>query len=214
MATIPKLIKATANFSKALPEQLLAQGYAVLKGLTGNANFTTLPVDLALLKSTLDAYSVAIGEARDGGKKAIAARNRLGEEVVLLLRGLATYVELNCKNDMNAFLSSGFQPRSSTRTAAQPLDQPVVLTIDQGSSGVLLASIKSVRGAKTYDVRFGPVGAGGVTPASWSMKTVAKVKPPVAIDSLMPGTTYAIQVRAYGPLGHTEWSDSATRMCI
>ena len=60
MATIPKLIKAAVNFSKALPEQLLAQGYAVLKGLTGNANFTTLPVDLALLKSTLDAYSVAI----------------------------------------------------------------------------------------------------------------------------------------------------------
>jgi len=101
MATIPKLIKAAVNFSKALPEQLLAQGYAVLKGLTGNANFTTLPVDLALLKSTLDAYSLAIGEARDGGKKAIAARNRLGEEVIRLLRGLATYVELNCKDDMN-----------------------------------------------------------------------------------------------------------------
>ena len=101
--SIPKLIKAAMNFSKALPEQLLAQGYAVLKGLTGNANFTTLPVDLALLKSTLDAYSLAIGEARDGGKKAIAARNRLGEEVIRLLRGLATYVELNCKDDMNAF---------------------------------------------------------------------------------------------------------------
>jgi len=43
---------------------------------------------------------------------------------------------------------------------------------------------------------------------------VAKIKPPVAIDGLTPGTTYAIQVRAYGPLGHTEWSDSATRMCI
>ena len=154
MATIPKLIKAALNFGRTLPEQVLAQGYAVLKGLTGNANFTTLPVDLALLKSTLDAYSVAIGEAR------------------------------------------------------------VVLNIDQGSSGVLLASIKSVRGAKTYDVRFGPVGAGGATPPSWSMKTVAKIKPPVAIDGLTPGTTYAIQVRAYGPLGHTEWSDSATRMCI
>ena len=90
----------------------------------------------------------------------------------------------------------------------------LVLNIDQGSSGVLLASIKSVRGAKTYDVRFGPVGAGGATPPSWSMKTVAKIKPPVAIDGLTPGATYAIQVRAYGPLGHTEWSDSATRMCI
>ena len=111
---------------------------------------------------------------------------------------------MNCKQEGNA----------QRRTHPQPLNQPVVLNIDQGSSGVLLASIKSVRGAKTYDVRFGPVGAGGATPPSWSMKTVAKIKPPVAIDGLTPGTTYAIQVRAYGPLGHTEWSDSATRMCI
>jgi len=214
MAKLPKLIKALLNFSDALPEQLLNQGYAVLKGLTGNANFTTLPIDLALLKTTLDAYSAAIADARDGSKKAIALRDRLGGDVIRMLKGLALYVELNCKEDMNTFLSSGFQPRSSTRTPAQPLDQPVVLYIDQGNSGELLALIKGVRGARTYDVRWGPVGAGGATPASWSMKTAAKTKPSISIDGLTPGTTYAIQVRAYGPLGHTEWSDSATRMCI
>ena len=53
MAAIPKLIKAALNFSKALPEQILAQGNAVLNGLTGNANFTSLPVDLAVLKAAL-----------------------------------------------------------------------------------------------------------------------------------------------------------------
>jgi len=214
MAKIPKLIKALLNFSNALPEQLLNQGYAVLKGLTGNANFTTLPIDLALLKTTLDAYSAAIADARDGSKKAIALRDRLGGDVIRMLKGLALYVELNCKEDMNTFLSSGFQPRSSTRTPAQPLDQPLVLYIDQGKTGELLALIKGVRGARTYDVRWGPVGADGATPASWSMKTAAKTKPSISIDGLTPGTTYAIQVRAYGPLGHTEWSDSATRMCI
>src|SRR2546426_12735742 len=76
MAKIPKLIKALLNFSNGLPEQLLNQGYAVLKGLTGNANFTTLPIDLALLKTTLDAYSAAIADARDGSKKAVTQRDR------------------------------------------------------------------------------------------------------------------------------------------
>ncbi len=132
MAKIPKLIKALLNFSDALPEQLLNQGYAVLKGLTGNANFTTLPIDLALLKTTLDAYSAAIADARDGSKKAIALRDRLGGDVIRMLKGLALYVELNCKEDMNTFLSSGFQPRSSTRMPAQPLDQPVVLYYRSG----------------------------------------------------------------------------------
>src|SRR6058998_2409808 len=131
MAKVPKLIKAALNFSKALPEQILAQGYAVLKGLTGNPNFTTLPIDLALLKTTLDAFAVAIADAQDGGQKAITLRDRLGQDVILMLRGLAIYVELNCKADMNTFLSSGFQPRSGTRTPAQPLDQPMITSLDR-----------------------------------------------------------------------------------
>jgi hypothetical protein len=31
---------------------------------------------------------------------------------------------------------------------------------------------------------------------------------------LAPGTVYAFQVRAFSKLGHTDWSDSATRMFI
>ncbi len=214
MAKVPKLIKAALNFSKALPEQILAQGYAVLKGLTGNPNFTTLPIDLALLKTTLDAFAVAIADAQDGGQKAITLRDRLGQDVILMLRGLAIYVELNCKADMNTFLSSGFQPRSGTRTPAQPLDQPMITSLDQGKSGELQASTKSVRGAKLYEFRWGQVGPGGAAPTTWSIQQFAKAKPPATIIGLTPGTTYAVQVRAYGSLGYTEWSDSATRMCI
>ena len=214
MATIPKLIKAALDFSKVLPEQLLAQGFAVLNGLIGNANFTNVPVDLALLKTALDAYSVAIAEARDGSKKAIALRNRQGEEVIRMLRALANYVELHCKDDLNIFLSSGFQPRSSTRTPAQPLDQPTILNIDQGSTGQLLASVTPVRKAKSYELRYGAVGAGGTAPAAWSTLMVPNVKTAVPINGLTPGTTYAVQVRAYGQLGYTQYSDSVTRMVI
>src|SRR5437763_4085019 len=164
MATIPKLIKAALDFSKALPEQLLTQGNAILKAMTGNVNFTNIPVDLALLKGALDAYSVSIGEARDGSRKAITLRNRQGEDVIRMLRGLALYVELNCNEDMNTFLTSGFTPRSSTRTPAQPLEQPMILSVDQGITGELLVSIKAVRKAKTYELRYGPVGSGGATP--------------------------------------------------
>ena len=214
MTTIPKLIKAALNFSKTLPEQLLAQGFAILKALTGNVNFTTLPVDLAVLKTALDAYSVSIGDAKDGSKKAITLRNKHGEDVIRILRALALYVELNCKDDLNIFLTSGFTPRSNARTPAQPLAQPTILSLDQGISGQLLASVKAVRNAKTYELRIGPVGPGGATPVSWVTQTVSKVKPAAPINSLTPGTMYAIQVRAYGQLGYTEWSDSATRMCI
>src|SRR5215467_9478193 len=57
--------------------------------------------------------------------------------------------------------SSGcLQPRSTARTPAQPLDQPVFLNIDQGATGQLLASIKPVRKAKSCELRYGPVGPG------------------------------------------------------
>jgi hypothetical protein len=186
----------------------------LLAGLTGNSNFTNLPVDLNSFKADLDAYAVSIAEAKDGGKKAIALRNKQGEVVIRTIKQLAAYVELNCKDDMNIFLSSGFQPRSSARTPAQPLDQPTILSTDQGVTGQLLVSIQAVRKAKSYELRYGPAGAGGAAPAAWTTQMVPNAKTAAAINGLTPGTIYAIQVRAYGQVGYTEYSDSATRMVI
>ena len=72
---------------------------------------------------------------------------------------------------------------------------------------------EAVRRAKNYDLRYGPIGPGEAPPTGWVTQTVPNAKT-APINGLTPGTTYAIQVRAYGSLGHTEWSDSATRMCI
>jgi len=214
MAMVPKLIKAALNLHKALPEQVQSQGLALLKGLAGNSNFTNPPVDLNAFKVDLDTYAASIAEAKDGGKKAITLRNKQGGVVIRTIKHLATYVELNCKDDMSIFLSSGFHPRSSARSPAQPLDQPTILSIDQGPTGQLLASIKPVRKAKTYELRYGAVGASGAAPAAWSTLMAPKAKTAVPINGLTPGTTYAVQVRAYGQLGYTQYSDSATRMVI
>ena len=59
----------------------------------------------------------------------------------------------------------------------------------------------------------GAIGPGQATPKAWVTQTVPNAKT-APINGLTPGTTYAIQVRAYGSLGHTEWSDSATRVRI
>ena len=214
MAKVPTLIKAALNFQKLLPEQVLSQGQALWKGLNGNSNYTRLPVDLDVVKADLDSYAAAIVDAKDGGKKAITLRDKQGEVVIRTIKALALYVELNCKDDMNIFLSSGLQPRSNVRTAPQPLAQPMILSLDQGTSGQVLASVKPVRKAKHYELRYGQAGAGGAAPAVWLTLVVPNVKAAIPIDGLTPGTTYAVQVRAYGQLGYTEYSDSATRMVI
>src|SRR5207248_6174107 len=148
----------------------------------------------------LDAFTAAIADAKDGGKKAITLRNHIGEEIVRMLRVLAFFVELNCKEDMNVFLTSGFTPRSTARTAPQPLEPTTVLSVDQGVSGEFKVSMKSVRRAKNYQARSGQVGAGGATPTTWSIVTVPNAKTAAVISGLIPGATYAIQVRAYGRL--------------
>src|SRR5207249_11424592 len=71
---------------------------------SSQTNFTNLPVDLNVFKADLDSYAVSIADAKDGGKKAIALRNKLGEVVISTMKILATYVELHCKDDMNIFL--------------------------------------------------------------------------------------------------------------
>ena len=215
MTKVPKLIKAVVDFSRKMPEQLFASAHAVWTGLNGNVNFTNLPVDLNVFKAKLDAYSVSIGEARDGGRKAITQRNTLGEELIRMLRALALHVELNCKDDMNTFLTSGFEARSTSRTPAAPLATPVVAGLDQGVTGQLLARIKSAgRATKHYLVRCGQVGPGGATPTSWVTVTVPNARTAVALNNLTPGITYAVQVCAYGADGYTPYSDSVTRMVI
>jgi hypothetical protein len=213
MAKIPKLIKAALDFGKMLPEQLHSLGQAIWTALTGNVNFPAPPVDLNVFKAKLDSYATSIGDSRDGGKKAITLRNRLGEEVIRMIRAIALYVELNCKDDMNIFLSSGLTPRSSARTPVGELNQPMISSVDYGPPGELLVWIKSVgRKAKNYDVHYGVIGAGGALPTTWSTVTVPNTKTPARLTGLTPGTTYAIQVRAYGPAGYTPYSDSAVRM--
>jgi hypothetical protein len=182
--------------------------------LTGNLNFQNPPVDLNVFRTKLDAFAAAIADAKDGGRKAITLRNHIGGEIVQTMKVLAFYVELNCQNDMNIFLGSGFTPRSTTRTPPQALEPTIVIGVDQGVSGEFKVSMKSVRRARNYQARSGQVGAGGATPTTWSIVTVPNAKTAALISGLTPGVTYAIQVRAYGALGYTEWSDSAVRMAI
>lgn len=78
MATILKMIRVALNLTRALPEQILALGNTVLKGLTNNANFPNPPVDLNTLKAALDAFANYIVDAKDGGKKGSDATGPAG----------------------------------------------------------------------------------------------------------------------------------------
>src|SRR5207247_5160980 len=104
--------------------------------------------------------------------------------------------------------------RSSTihRTHNQQQSTLSILKIDQVSTGQLLETIQSVK-TRSYELRYGPVPASGAT-LNWTTIVVPSTKPATPVNNLTPGTTYTFQVRAYGKLGFSDWSDAVERMVI
>ena len=193
-------------------KDVAAQVLAVIDGLTGNPNFTKPPIDLAVLKTTAELFASAIAATIDGGKKATAEKNKQRAIVVKMMRPLGHWVEASCKDDLTILKSSGFQPISTTRMPAQPLQgPPTIVKVDNGpNSGQLLVRITALPQADYYNLRYAAVGADGKTGPWTEVRPFSSTRPPTSVDGLTPGTNYAIQVRALSRLGYTDWS--ATRI--
>jgi hypothetical protein len=178
-----------------------------------NPAYPNPPVDIASFKATIDAFNSASAAVPEGGKAAFTLRDKRRTEAIVMFRLLGHYVEANCKNDMNTFVSSGFVAATTgQRTPAQPVAVPSIDSVVQGNSGQLLVSIQPVAKARSYDLRFGLVPAAGGN-VNWTMTQVASTKPATPINNLTPGGTYTFQVRAFGTLGFSDWSSLVEKMC-
>ena len=206
-------IQAVLGFTKLTPAELLQAATAIYTGTNGNSAFPNPAVDMAVFKSDIDNFSSAITASLDGGKKAIAERNRLAEVLIKTLRHLGRYVEMTSKEDMTMFLSSGFRAKSIGRGTSQALS-PFIRSINPGPlSGQLEVILAAVPGAHAYEIRWGTIGAGGTPPAVWTSQPAGKTRPGSLLTGLTPGTNYAIQVRSLTGSVYSDWSDSVTRIC-
>jgi hypothetical protein len=206
-----KLIKPkAAGFTRLIGPNLLSRLDAVVKGLDGNTAYPNPSVDLATAKAAGALYSAALADALDGGKKAVVARNKQRENVIQILRQLAHYVELNCKNDVGTFLSSGVE--LATKNPPQPLTPPMIRKVAHGNAGQLLVSVDPLKGAYSYEVRFGMSGANGSQPASWQSIGFTSARSAVTVDNLTAGTVYVFQARALGPLGYSDYGHAVAYM--
>src|ERR1043166_4133576 len=156
-------IKPLEGYTSMSDADVVHRGTSVVTGLTGNSDFTTLPVDLATLKAAVESLNNLISEALDGSRKMIAQKNKQRETVIKMLRLLSRYVEVNCDNDMAKFTSSGFVAASTEKAPPAPLPTPVIRSVDHGDiSGELVIQIQPVPKALSYDIRYGVVVNGGL----------------------------------------------------
>ena len=208
-----KQIHVKLNYGPLADKDVATQGVAVVDGLTNNAKFPNPPINPADLKTQLETYASLIAAAADGSKKAITERKKQRAVVVKMLRQLGHWVEATCNDDPVILQSSGYQQKSTVRTSQQPLAGPPSFKVDNGpNSGQAVVRGKPVFGAASYVVRYAPIGPDG-KPGTWAEVPATGIRS-VTVTGLMPGTNYAFQVRALGPLGYTDWSDSVTRISL
>lgn len=209
----PTAIKAVTGFSKLSPSDLVNQARAVVKGLTGNAAFPNLPVDLNAFNTSINSLSDAIVAALDGGKLAKEVVKKQRKLVIQDMTLLAVAVQNGCNDDPQVFATSGFTAKTSAKTANQPVAVPSFRYLDYGAnSGQLLIAIKAVTGARAYFVRYAVMN--GVQPGPWTTLTIPNIQKPYTLSNLIPATTYGFEVQALGPIGYSDWSTTETIICV
>ena len=211
--TKEKKVHVARGFSRLTTEQLMTAGTAAANDMDGNPKVSNPPVSIADFKAGLQVLITASAAAQDGGKKAIAERNKQGAAFLKMMNKQAMYVDEVAGTDPTVITNAGFQVMTGP-TPAQPLQQPTIDKIVQKNSGQQQVSATAVLGARMFQIRYGAVGAGGTAPASWTIVELPSARPSPVISGLIPGTTYSFQVRAFGKLGWTDWSEPINKMSI
>ena len=207
------MIRARLGFSRQSDGKVSTRGKAVYSGMKDNVNFTDSPVKMSDLKTAVDNFDAWIAEALNGSKKAGAQRDKCREILCNILRQLGHYAESVAGNNMDVFLSSGFEPvGKSTPTRAIV---PRILKVTFGKSGELYVwSEAFYRQVQYYELRYGPRGPGGELPNPWMPSIQSKqARRPSLIQGLTPGTVYCFQVRVRkNDETFSDWSNTVTKM--
>jgi len=180
----------------------------VVKGLTGNTQLSeppVMPLELAKLKRTFDDLIVA---AASGGLLATAEKDSARAALITALNKDASYVDINCADDLKVLLSSGFEPVSTNRTQ-KVLRPPEIIAAAYGQAGEIKLRVKgdsnrrAIQGrCKALGGEFGPV-------------ITFKNSRELMFDGLKAGTTYVMQLCGLGgSTGHSDWSEPVTKTAI
>ena len=205
-----KKIRVVKGYGRYADQPLMTAASAAVEGLEGNNDVPNPPVPAADLKAAVIKLGQLIG-ANDGGKKAVTAKNKQHQIVVKMMEQDAHYVEQVANNDPAIIAKAGFQTISA-KTPPQQLAQPKIEKIVPGMTGQMLVSVTPDQKARMFEIQHGVTGPGGALPTSWTTLAFAKARPATAVNGLTPGTSYTFQVRAFGTLGYTDYSDAVIKI--
>jgi len=181
----------------------------VITGLTGNADLNDPPVkplDLGTLKKTFDDAIVA---AADGGTLLTAQKDAARAALVTALNKDASYVDINCDEDLTILLSSGYQPVSTNR-AQTVLGAPEILDASYGQAGEIKLRVTGDPNRKAIQGRIKAATGGEFGPV-----ITFKNSRNILFKGLTAGTTYVMQLCGLGgSTGQSDWSAPVNKIAV
>ena len=200
--------RVSLSFAKKIDTDLIAFVRNAIALITGNPKYPTPSPSLATITTSVDAFEVAVHDALDGGRIALATRNAARVELLSLMRQLAAYVQGNCEADLVILLSSGFnavRAPSPVGVLPAPGNQRLRLT---GKSGQLVLRFDRVGNAANYSIQSATSPDG-----PWEDRGFSSITR-VMLNGLTPGKVYWARARANGSDGPSEWGGPATAMAV
>ncbi len=138
-------LKSFMGFSEA---KVLAFSDAIIKALTGNANFPTAAPILATLVTLQATYAEALSISKDGNRMQAAEKNVAKLAVLDALRELCSLVNFTAAGNRVMLLSSGFDiSKDITNPVVIEPAKNVIVTYG-ANSGEMDVAVKGVKGHK------------------------------------------------------------------
>lgn len=200
------MTKLVKKFSRLSARDLVLRALFIEGRLQGNAAFATLSALLLEVAEKRQALEEAITAVADGGRTAVALREKRKRELKEVLDRLAAGVASIAGDDEELIRKAGFFPRRSVRTS-EGLPTPLKLRARiSDHTGEALLDWATTRGAAIYVIEHN-----GVSPddaGAW--KQVAETtRIRHAVSGLAGAQVHWFRVRAIGTQGKSPWSDVA-----
>lgn len=194
------------RFSRLSVLALVARCLLIEQRLAGNPAFSSLAASIVTLTAAREALEVAISDAADGGRTAIARRREAERTLRKLLNSVADSVSSLAGDNEVLIIDGGFFVRSAVNTLTE-IPQPLKLRAEiREHKGEALLTWAKTPGASLYVIQHN-----GVSPddaGAWK-----EVGETTRIRHIVRGLASAkehwFRVRATGSKGSSPWSDVA-----
>lgn len=200
------MAKLVRRFSRLSALALAARSLVIEQGISGTPEFASLAAAIVTLTAAREALEVAIRDAADGGRTAIARRREAEDELRKVLNSVADSVSSLAGGNEVLIRRAGLFVRSAVNTLTE-IPQPLKLRAEiREHKGEALLTWAKAPGASLYVIQHN-----GVSPddaGAWK-----EVGETTRIRHIVRGLASAkehwFRVRATGSKGSSPWSDVA-----